>query len=131
MLGPEIPVLYERVEFGTSARFAFVHAGPTSRNAAVEYFAHSAGGSFDGSGEIPAPATSPTGIRGPLGVIVELSLPSVGRAKGSRTGADGFLIVCFLANRNCAGRPGEEPSRHEPQRSATTGQARSLGLAEH
>jgi hypothetical protein len=33
MLGPEIPVLYERVEFGTSARFAFVHAGPTSRNA--------------------------------------------------------------------------------------------------
>ena len=28
-----MPVLYERIEFGTSARFAFVHAGPTSRNA--------------------------------------------------------------------------------------------------
>jgi hypothetical protein len=87
---------------------------------AIEYFARSASGSFDGSGEIPAPATSPTGIRRLLGVIVQLSLPPIGRAKGSRIGADGLLLVCFPANRNRARCTGEEASRHEPQRSATT-----------
>jgi len=38
MLRPEIRVLYGRVEFGTSARFGYVHSGPLSRNAPFEGF---------------------------------------------------------------------------------------------